>query len=131
MVERLFLDANVLFSAAYRPNAGLQKLWGLPNAELITSTYAIEEAKANLQNEDQLILLDALLNNVVVISSWEHITLPKSVDLVEKDMPILQAAIAGEADYLITGDIRDFGDYFGKTISGVEVIRPADYTKPK
>lgn len=130
-MERIFLDANILFSAAYRPNAGLQKLWELPNTEIATSTYAIEEAKANLQHEGQLKLLDTLLKNVVVISSWEHITLPENVELVEKDVPILQAAIAGEADYLITGDIRDFGDYFGKTISGVEVIRPADYMRLK
>jgi len=28
-MDRLFLDAHVLFSAAYRPNAGLLKLWKL------------------------------------------------------------------------------------------------------
>jgi len=28
-MDRLFLDANVLFSAVYRPNPGLLKLWKL------------------------------------------------------------------------------------------------------
>jgi hypothetical protein len=33
-MHRLFLDANILFSAAYRPDAGLIKLWKLPDATL-------------------------------------------------------------------------------------------------
>ena len=27
-MDKLFLDANILFSAAYRANAGLLRLWG-------------------------------------------------------------------------------------------------------
>jgi hypothetical protein len=45
-MDRVFLDANVLFSAAYREGAGLLKLWKLGRAELITSEYAADEAPA-------------------------------------------------------------------------------------
>jgi hypothetical protein len=37
-VDRLFLDANVLFSAAYRETAGIQRLWTRPGVRLLTST---------------------------------------------------------------------------------------------
>jgi uncharacterized protein len=47
-MDRLFLDANVLFSAAYRPDAGLGQLWKLEGAILCSSHYALEEARINL-----------------------------------------------------------------------------------
>ena len=42
------MDANILFSAAYRSDAGLKRLWKLPGARLITSAYAVEEARRNM-----------------------------------------------------------------------------------
>ena len=45
-------------------------------------------------------------------------------------MPILLAAIEARADYLLTGDFRHFGPYFGKKIEGVTIISPpAQYFK--
>jgi predicted nucleic acid-binding protein len=49
------------------------------------------------------------------------------MDLPEKDRAILQAAIASKAAYLLTGDIRHFGEWFGKTIETVTVLLPAVY----
>jgi hypothetical protein len=40
-VDRLFLDANVLFSAAYRADSGLLRLWDLPDTELVLSLIHI------------------------------------------------------------------------------------------
>ena len=45
-MDVVFLDANVLFSAAYRSEAGLQRLWDLKGVELVSSMYAVEEAAA-------------------------------------------------------------------------------------
>ena len=42
---RVFLDANVLFSAAWREGAGLLKLWETPGIRLLTSGHAAEEAR--------------------------------------------------------------------------------------
>lgn len=47
-MDRVFLDANVLYSAAYSRDAGLQRLWKLPQVELLTSAYAVGEARRNL-----------------------------------------------------------------------------------
>ena len=52
-MDRVFLDANVLLSAALRTKAGLLRLWTLANAALITSDHAIEEARRNLDAPGQ------------------------------------------------------------------------------
>jgi hypothetical protein len=41
-VDRVFLDANVLLAAAWRPKAALQRLWGLGCVELLSSSYAVD-----------------------------------------------------------------------------------------
>jgi len=54
-MDRLFLDANVLFSAAYMADARLRELWRLRDVELWTSRYALEEARvARLRRLKQL-----------------------------------------------------------------------------
>lgn len=45
---RVFLDANVLFSAAYREGNGILRLWELSGIHLVTSSYAVEEAERNI-----------------------------------------------------------------------------------
>jgi predicted nucleic acid-binding protein len=44
------------------------------------------------------------------------------VRLAAKDQPILCGAVAGEAEYLLTGDKKDFGHLFGKSVGGVTVV---------
>ena len=43
-------------------------------------------------------------------------------ELVEKDRPILDAAIAGGCTHLLTGDTRHFGIWMGKRVSGVKIV---------
>lgn len=131
--ETLFLDANILFSAAYREDAGIQKLWELPHTQLISSAYAVEEARRNLKLPEQKKRLEKfiMLLNFISIHLSKTVTLPNNIELREKDRPILLAAISAKADYLITGDCRDFGCYFGKTIAGVTILPPAEYLKKR
>jgi hypothetical protein len=127
-VDRLFLDANILLSAAYRPGAGVTRLWEVAGATLVTSTFAVEEARRNLPGEEQRMRLDGLLKNVEI---GEAMMLPPElrweVDLPEKDWPVLGGAAAAGATHLITGDVRHFGRYFAKRPLGVLVLKPADY----
>lgn len=127
-MERLFLDANVLFSAAYRPNAGLLALWHLTKAGLFSSHYALEEARVNLSAESQKRRLTRLAKHLVLFDAPAG-HLPSAISLPEKDAPILLAAIALRATHLITGDFRHFGPYFGKTIEGILILTPATYLK--
>lgn len=127
-MDRLFLDANVLFSAAYLPGAGLLQLWKLKNVVLCSSHYALEEARINLTDEDQR----GRLNN---LSAMLHLfeasqgTLPQGISLPKKDAPILLAAIEARSTHLLTGDIRHFGPYFGKKIDGLMIVLPGEYLR--
>jgi len=126
-VDRLFLDANILFSAAYRDAAGLARFWSLKNAALLSSHYAVEEARLNLRDAEQRTRLAALVSRIQVVPNTLLGPLPDGIDLPEKDRPILLSAIGARATHLITGDKDDFGQFFGRTISGVLILPPAAY----
>lgn len=128
-MDRIFLDANVLFSAAYRADAGLRKLWTLPETDVITSGYAAEEARRNLGDNAARARLGKLLERMTLVPEAPNIFLPRSIRLPEKDRPILQAAIAAQATSLITGDLRDFGSLFGRRVAGVRVETPAEFLR--
>lgn len=127
-MPRAFLDANVLFSSAYREKSDLLRLWRIPGATLVTSAYAAEEARRNLASADQLARLDDLLAQTRIVPE-SNAPMPAGVRLPDKDHPILKAAIAAEATHLVTGDVKDFGPYFGRRIGGVLVVTPADFIR--
>jgi len=127
-VDRLFLDANVLFSAAYRADAGVQRLWHLKTCSLLTSDYAIQEALRNLSPAEQQARLDALLERVERVPAVSVASDARGgIQLREKDWPILGGAVAAGATHLITGDRRDFGPFFGTTLFGVTILPPSRY----
>lgn len=127
MVGRLFLDANVLYSAAWRPEAGVVALWSLERATLVTSSYAVEEARRNLAQADQRRRLEELLRTVEVVEAGTLAEVDREgVRLPEKDWPIVAGAVSAAGTHLVTGDVRDFGPYFGARIAGILVLPPAE-----
>lgn len=127
MSDRVFLDANILVSAAWSADAGLLALWKLPDTSLITSAYAIAEADRNLRQAEQRTRLYRLVQRLEIVDEPRTRRLPASVVLPAKDVPILLAAIEAKAGFLVTGDKEHFGRYFGRRIRGVTVLRPRDY----
>ncbi len=128
--EILFLDANILFSAAYREDSGLLRLWKIKSVNLVSSAYAVEEARRNLDISFQKERLDKLLTRLAQILPYHvDIDLPRGVEIREKDKPILLSAISSKADFLITGDVRDFGKFYGQKIGGVIILPPSEYLK--
>jgi predicted nucleic acid-binding protein len=131
-VDRLFLDANVLFSSAYRPEGGVRRLWDLAKVRLATSHYAVQEASRNLKTPEQRDRLRQLLEAVEVVP---ELLLPRdlaaSVELADEDLPILAGALAAGATHLITGDRRHFGRYYGQRLHGVQVMTPAQYLRSR
>lgn len=125
-MDRLFLDANVLFSAAYREDSGLLRLWEIVDADLVTSAYAFEEARRNLDTESQRGRLQKLVRTLDIVPE-SAVDLPDGVALSDKDVPILRAAIAAQASHLITGDRKDFGRYFGQKLRALRVMTPREY----
>jgi predicted nucleic acid-binding protein len=121
---RIFLDANILFSAAQshsRMRAFLEVLFD--QADCLTNEYAIEEARRNLAAKfpDGVKALERLTGRCELIS---QLVSDLNVELPLKDVPILGGAIAGEATHLLTGDEKDFGKFLGKTIQGVKIVSP-------
>ena len=128
-MDTVFLDANVLYSAAYMEFAGLARLWSLDEVKLLSSAYAVDEARRNLAMDrpEAVPCLERLLESVSSVDAPQGLKLPENVRLDPKDRSILLAAIHGNADYLLTGDGRHFGHLYGKRIEGVLVLRPAQY----
>lgn len=129
-MDRLFLDANVLFSAAYREDAGLLDFWRLKNVTLCSSHYALAEAKINLGEPVQVQRLEKLARVLELFEAADQ-PLPDQISLPGKDVPILLAAIEAHATHLITADQRHFGPYFGRKISGIVIVSPSDYLKQR
>lgn len=101
---RVFLDANVLFTAAHNRSGkaalvielGIRGRWGLA-----TSGYAFEEARRNLE-----------------------IKFPASLSTLE-------AAIRCKATHLLTGDRKNFGPFMNRpeVASGVIIQTVAEFLK--
>ena len=126
-MDRIFLDANVLFSAAYLETSGLVEIWRLKGVRLLSSSYAFEEARRNLAAAEQRERLKRLVEDLEIVEPLAVARLQTT--LPEKDQPILAAAVAGRATHLITGDVKHFGEFFGKTLAGVMVLPPAAYLR--
>lgn len=114
---RLFLDANVLFTAAHNPRgkaALVIELGAAGHWEVFSSRFAIEEARRNLERKYPR-CLDALTDIVASLRLAEHqpgLRAPEG--LAAKDRPIFQAALACRATHLLTGDLKDFGAFLDR-----------------
>ncbi|MSQ53592.1 MAG: PIN domain-containing protein [Betaproteobacteria bacterium] len=129
---KLFLDANVLFSAAHREEGRAQDLVALARAghcELQSSAHALEEARRNLALKSRGFerrLSSALEHIAIVAEAPAHVVAwAREQGLPLKDAPILAAAVHAKADLLVTGDRRDIGHLFGQAPHGAVVVTPA------
>lgn len=129
-MNRLFLDANVLFTAAHNPDgkASLIISFGIKGAwEVYTSGFAVEEARRNLgvKYPSAEKIFNELISAITIVS--ESPAAPYPPILQEKDRPIFQAAYACRASHLITGDIAHFGELMSKPeeTTGIIILTPA------
>ena len=130
---RLFLDANVLFTAAHNPGGRSAAIFQMARAgacSLVSSPHALEEARRNLRLKYPS-ATDAL-ERLLTAGSVEPEPPSKDVawaleqGLPLKDAPILTAAAQARCDVLVTGDRTHFGHLYGRRFRGVEVLSPAD-----
>lgn len=128
---RIFLDANILFSAARSDGAIRRLLERLRESghTLCADAFVIEEARRNLASKTPTALpdLDSLLSTMKSLP-----TLPPDKKLLAmlplpaKNQPVLAAAIRGGCDALVTGDRTHFGSLFGTVFDGVSIYSPAE-----
>ncbi len=129
---RLFLDANVIFSAAHNNTGNARGLFQLAQqrrCELFTSPYALEEAQRNilLKYPERAGEFEHLLPVLTVVAEAlpDRITWAVAQGLPVKDAPILAAAVQSEADLLVTGDRIHFGHLYGQVLRKVVITTPA------
>lgn len=126
---RIFLDANVLFSAARADGAIRRLLSELQQRKhvLVAGPLVIVEARRNLENKANpvaLSWLDTMLS-VIETSVFEPRLVAVDVDwLVEKDRHVLRAAIQMRCAVLVTGDVAHFGAGYGRTFESVTILSP-------
>ena len=125
MRMRVFLDANILFSASNLQGKTAETLRMLVsrNHEIVTNLYAWDEVCRNVSVKfprglEGLILIRERLQIL------DTFTPPLPLDIVcaEKDIPILAGAIDAQCTHLWTGDKAHLGQFYGRRIQGVTVV---------
>ncbi len=150
-MKRVFLDANVLFTAAHNP-AGKAALviecGGKGHWEIVTNTLAVEEARRNLALKfpDCLPKFELLLLKISVSPSRVEGTC--SFTLSPQDRIIFLSALKCKATHLLTccgirstmtrreasapsGDIKHFGPFMNKPkiTSGIIIQTVAEFLR--
>jgi uncharacterized protein len=135
---RVFLGANILFSAAKTAGAVRELLFrlGAGGHVLCADAYVVEEARRNLlaTGPEALASLEAVLARVEV-AAFHPDALPARVAarVHEKDRPVVAAAVRLRCDALVTGDRTHFGALYGDEVLGVAIHSPrtlAEWLRP-
>ncbi len=129
---RVFLDANILFSAAKSDGAVRQLLALVERSghQCCVNAYVVEEARRNLalKAPEQIPAPEQLLSRMAMAAAATPAAgeraLEASLPLPAKDRPVLEAAIELRCDALVTGDRTHFGALYGRTIHGVAIYSP-------
>ena len=132
---RIVLDANVLVSAALRasgPPGEVVARWHEEAFELLTSDALLHELEVVFSRprllrqlgwsaEEGQEFVRAVRGSATIVNA------DIELDVVKRDPDdnrVLEAAIAGEADYIISGDgdLLDLGQY-----RGIRILRPVEF----
>ena len=126
---KVFLDANILFSAAKTDGAvrAMLRLLLDRGHEAWADAYVVAEARRNLvaKGPQALEVFDALLLHLRLAASAPSTEPAAQVAwLPEKDRPVLAAAIRLGCHALVTGDRTHFGAGYGRMFGGVTIHSP-------
>lgn len=110
---RVVLDTNILFSALISPHGHpdiIYRAWRAARFELVTSQTQLDEIRrASRYPKFQTVLQPAKVG--VMVNNMQRAIVPQRLTLEEEtddpnDAFLLAMALAGEVDYLVTGDHR-------------------------
>jgi len=130
----IFLDANILFSAAKSDGAVRQLLGRLSDARhvCVIDEFVVAEARRNLIAKYPKAVgdLDIMVFAIGVNPfASDANSMPEVIWLPEKDRPVLASAIRLRCDALLTGDRTHFGAGYGKVFAGVTIYSPRALAK--
>ncbi|MDP2668780.1 MAG: putative toxin-antitoxin system toxin component, PIN family [bacterium] len=119
MPKKVFLDANVWFSAAHSQRGGSFFIMRLARAGLLAvcaNQHVLDEAERNLlfKSYDSLTFYYSLLTEIrpTIVSSKVSPEFEKKYGkfVPAGDLPVLSGAMDSKAEYLITLDRRDLAN---------------------
>jgi predicted nucleic acid-binding protein len=121
---RVFLDANILFSAS---NSGsnirdlVMRL--IRDHSVVSSYYSREEAMRNLLLKRPAWESDCLelIQSIQIVRGLDRVV---PVEICSKDRPILASALQAQCDFLLTGDRKDFGHLIGDKVGSLQIVTP-------
>lgn len=136
-MDKLFLDANVVFSAVCSSSGASSFLFQLAKKKkiiLFSSFYAVNEAKVNVERklgQDKLILLYELISEFKKVDNFAPVFDGKYENfIVEKDIPILVGAENMAVDFLITLNKKDFMNAkIAKLKLPFKILSPGEYLR--
>lgn len=133
---KFFLDSNVILSGIISDKGSPRIILDLlslriPFFEGATGQYNLTEIERNLRKK----LPSALKSyaNCMKKLDLEIVPIPDRTELgkcavaiAEKDLPVLVSAFLCQADYLVTGDHKDFGKVKGVSTLPLMIVSPAE-----
>lgn len=134
---KVFLDSNVIISGLFSdkgpPRIILDLLClGLPVLAGATGQYNIIEIERNIMNKMPDVL--TVYKKYLQLLNLKIIPLPSSRDInklfghaSDKDIPVLASAITSNADFLVTGDKKDFAKIIAKGKYSFRILSPAEF----
>lgn len=131
---KVMLDSNILISAALNPSGFVAKsLYKalLPPYKPVVCDYIVDEVHRKFQEKfpDDIVHLEAFL--FVALQTIEVLKTPSEEVSEEhairdiKDRPIIRAALAGNVEYLLTGD----KDFLEADINNPIIINSTEFIK--
>ena len=134
---RVFLDSNVILSGLLSGKGAPRIILDilclkLPFLAGLTGRYNIMEIERNLARK----MPDALpiYKEYIPEINLTIVPLPKpqeirrySGSIADKDIPVLASAVKGRADFLVTGDKKDFAKLKAKGNYPFKIVSPAEF----
>lgn len=134
---KVFLDSNVILSGLLSDRGAPRLILDvlslrLPVLQGATGKYNILEIERNLAR--MMPNLVPIYRKYMPLLDLEIVPLPspKTIEAmsgqsVDKDLPVLASAVACRADYLVTGDKKDFSKAIGSGEYGFQIVSPAEF----
>ena len=134
---RVFLDSNVILSGLLSDRGAPRVILdlfslGLPFLKGLTGNYNIIEIERNLNKKLPACIpvykeyLPKLNLEIIPLPTMEEINKYAGATAA-KDIPVLVSALNGKADFLVTGDKKDFSPLKKSGALPLKIVSPAEF----
>jgi putative PIN family toxin of toxin-antitoxin system len=136
---KVFLDSNVILSGLFSDKGAPRIILDLLTLDLpilagATGRYNLMEVERNLKKKMPEAI--PIYKKYLPMLRLEIVALPSRSTLIgmagaiaEKDAPVLASAIACSAEYLITGDKKDFTGLRNMKTYNITIVSPSEFVE--